>query len=533
MSPIDALSRRALLGGAATLVAAGLLAHVPAHAQGARAEAPSQRGTLKIHLLGLGTSDPHRHTGSIAVQQVYAEALTSIADDGCALPYLAESWAIEEGGTRYVFRLRDNVRFHNGRVMTASDVKANAERVRDKVRGGWLSAPMRLVAGLEAPDARTFVMTMKEPYGPLLNLLSELWILAPESEGWDQTIRTPIGTGPFRWGRWVPNEVFHAPAFEGYWQAGLPRVAAVEFSLRDLDDPTLALRAGDLHIARARAAGLPELARDPAIEVQFMKDTSWFFWSFNNRSPRPPFDRVAVRQAITYAMDKPALMRLVAGEAGVVTNQMAAPGQFWFDQALHDADAHARPDLDRARAMLRAEGVDPARTPLRIVSWQQDYAQAAALAILVFSVWLGWLPVRGQMLSPVLILALDIAGQIAKPLHEELKEVAASAFIRAARAKGLGRAAIVWRHVLPNAAGVLAAVSGLVLGELVGGALTMEVMFGLPGLGTLAFQAIAGRDYPVVQAVIVVFALGVIVAKALADLAHRAADPRAGRERMG
>jgi peptide/nickel transport system permease protein len=154
-------------------------------------------------------------------------------------------------------------------------------------------------------------------------------------------------------------------------------------------------------------------------------------------------------------------------------------------------------------------------------------------SILVFSVWLGWLPVRGQMLSPVLILGLDIAGQIAKPLHEELREIAGAGFIRTARSKGLGRAAIVWRHALPNAAGVLAAVSGLVLGGLVGGALTMEVMFGLPGLGTLAFQAIAGRDYPVVQAVIVVFALGVITANALADLAHRAIDPRAGREGAG
>ncbi|WP_144183158.1 ABC transporter permease [Elioraea rosea] len=147
-------------------------------------------------------------------------------------------------------------------------------------------------------------------------------------------------------------------------------------------------------------------------------------------------------------------------------------------------------------------------------------------AILVLSVWLGWLPVRGQLLSPVLILGLDIAGQIAKPLHEELKEVAASPFIRTARAKGLSRRAIVLGHVLPNAAGVLAAVAGLVLGGLVGGALTMEVLFGLPGLGSIAFQAIAGRDYPVVQAVIIIFALAVIVANLLADLAHTWADPR-------
>lgn len=147
-------------------------------------------------------------------------------------------------------------------------------------------------------------------------------------------------------------------------------------------------------------------------------------------------------------------------------------------------------------------------------------------AILVFSIWLGWLPVRGQILMPVLVLGIDIAGQVAKPLHEELKEILATPFIRAARAKGLGPGAIVRRHVLPNAAGVLSAVSGLILAGLVSGALTMEVLFGLPGLGSLAFQAIAGRDWTVLQSVILLFALGVIGANLLADLAHRLADPR-------
>jgi peptide/nickel transport system permease protein len=147
-------------------------------------------------------------------------------------------------------------------------------------------------------------------------------------------------------------------------------------------------------------------------------------------------------------------------------------------------------------------------------------------AILVFSVGLGWLPVVGQMLSPVLILGLDIAGQLVKPLHEDLKEAATSAHIRTARAKGLAPARIVLRHLLPNALTTVVALGGLILAGLIGGALTMEVLFGLPGLGTLAFQAISGRDYPVIQAVVLVFAIGVAVVNALADLAQRALDPR-------
>ncbi len=149
--------------------------------------------------------------------------------------------------------------------------------------------------------------------------------------------------------------------------------------------------------------------------------------------------------------------------------------------------------------------------------------------ILVFSVWLGWLPVIGQMLLPVLILGIDNAGQIAKPLHEDLKEAATAAHIRTARAKGLSPARIVLRHLLPNAMTTVVALGGMMLAGLVGGALTMEVLFGLPGLGTLAYQAVSGRDYPVIQAVVMVFATGVVAMNLVADQAQRLLDPRLRR----
>jgi peptide/nickel transport system permease protein len=150
-------------------------------------------------------------------------------------------------------------------------------------------------------------------------------------------------------------------------------------------------------------------------------------------------------------------------------------------------------------------------------------------AILVFSVWLGWLPVIGQWLSPVLILAVDIAGQVAKPLHEDLKEAGTASHIRTARAKGLSPARIVLRHLLPNALTTVVALGGLILAGLIGGALTMEVLFGLPGLGTLAYQAISGRDYPVIQAVVLVFAAGVVMVNWATDAIQRSLDPRLRR----
>lgn len=345
-----------------------------------RAQA-AKTGRLKIAVLGLDTADPHRHTGSIAVQQVYVETLTSIADDGTAKPFLAESWTVSPDGLTYAFKLREGVRFHDGKAMDASAVKANFERVRDKVKGGWLTSAMKKLTAIETPDARTISITLSEPYGPLLNLMSELWILSPDSPGWDATITKPIGTGPFLFGDWQAKVKLVAPAFGDYWQKGLPKLEAVEFDLRDADDNSLAVRAGDLHIARVGHERAAALKADPAIGIQYFKDTTWYFWSFNNRSPRPPFDNVKVREAVTYALDKPASMKFVAGDAGIVTNQMAAPGNYYWDKAMHEADRHARPDVAKAKAMLKEAGVEPAKHTVRIVSWQEEFPQIAVQAM--------------------------------------------------------------------------------------------------------------------------------------------------------
>ena len=148
------------------------------------------------------------------------------------------------------------------------------------------------------------------------------------------------------------------------------------------------------------------------------------------------------------------------------------------------------------------------------------------IAILVFSLWLGWLPVLGNFIVPVIILGIDAAGQIVKPLHEDLKELGTAAYIRTARATGLHPLRIVALHVLPAAAPVLIAMTGLVSASFIGGALTMEVLFGLPGVGSLAFNAINGRDYPLIQAVVLFLAVSVVLINFATDLAQRFIDPR-------
>ncbi|MDQ8732346.1 ABC transporter permease [Bradyrhizobium sp. LHD-71] len=148
------------------------------------------------------------------------------------------------------------------------------------------------------------------------------------------------------------------------------------------------------------------------------------------------------------------------------------------------------------------------------------------VGILVLSVWLGWLPVLGGMLLPVLIIGIDSAGQMVKPLHEELREAATSAHVRTARAKGVSALRVALVHLLPAALPVALALSGLVLAGLVAGTLTMEVLFGLPGIGSLTLSAIHGRDYPVIQAAIVVIAVALVAINSVIDILHRLIDPR-------
>jgi len=151
------------------------------------------------------------------------------------------------------------------------------------------------------------------------------------------------------------------------------------------------------------------------------------------------------------------------------------------------------------------------------------------LSVIVFAVWLDWIPAIGNIIVPAIILGMDTAGTLAKILHEDMVDTERAAFVRTARAKGLSRWRIVLRHILPNALTVVVALFGILLAGALTGAITTEVVFGLPGLGTLTLQAIQGRDYPVVQAAVIWLGLTVVVANLISDLVQRALDPRIGR----
>lgn len=161
------------------------------------------------------------------------------------------------------------------------------------------------------------------------------------------------------------------------------------------------------------------------------------------------------------------------------------------------------------------------------------------LLILLFAERLGWMPSGGfpgwaggtgpalrSLLLPAVALALPQAGVLTRVARGAMLETLGEDFIRAARAKGLREGAVLWRHALRNALPAILTVLGLQVSFLVAGAVLVETVFALPGLGRLAVQAFAQRDTVVVQDVVLLFAALVILMNFAVDLAGLALDPR-------
>ena len=161
------------------------------------------------------------------------------------------------------------------------------------------------------------------------------------------------------------------------------------------------------------------------------------------------------------------------------------------------------------------------------------------MLIYTFSVWLKMLPPSGyvplsqglwpsvqSMVLPALSLGMAFSALIMRQLRSSLIEVLQQEFVLAARAKGLPERLVVGRHALKNALIPVVTVVGLQTGRLFGGAVVVETIFALPGLGRLAADSIFFRDFPMLQGVVLILALAVLLANLLTDLLYAFLDPR-------
>lgn len=153
--------------------------------------------------------------------------------------------------------------------------------------------------------------------------------------------------------------------------------------------------------------------------------------------------------------------------------------------------------------------------------------------MLVFAVWLGWLPVSGMesnmsIILPAVTLGFGLSAILTRMTRTSLLEVLNDDYIRTARAKGLTERVVILRHAMRAALLPIITIVGLQMGSLLAGAVITETIFSWDGIGRLLVESIEKRDYPVTQACVLVVALSYVVVNLLTDLLYKLADPRVG-----
>lgn len=182
-------------------------------------------------------------------------------------------------------------------------------------------------------------------------------------------------------------------------------------------------------------------------------------------------------------------------------------------------------------AVARGKWADQTIRILSLVGLSFPNFWLAIMLVLLFSIVLKWLPPSGMdgfasFIMPALTMGIILTATNVRLVRTAMLETLQSQYIMVARAKGLSESKVLYKHALRNCAIPLITYFGLQFGGLLGGIVVVELVFNWPGMGTLAFDAVASRDYPVLQAVITVLSLMIVFVNLLVDIAYGLVDPR-------
>lgn len=236
------------------------------------------------------------------------EGLTRFMADGSVVAGLAKSWDISEDGLTYTFMLNDGVTFHDGTTMDAEDVKFSLDRARAEDSTNAQKGLFADIADVSVVDPLTVAVMLSQPNGSFLFNMAwgDAVIVAPESI--ENIASNPIGTGAFVFSDWVQGDRLELTRNDAYW-GDAPALESATF--RFISDPTAAFAAimaedVDAFIGFPAPENLPQFEADPRFQVLVGNTEGETILSINNQMP--PFDNVLVRQAVSLAIDRQAII---------------------------------------------------------------------------------------------------------------------------------------------------------------------------------------------------------------------------------
>lgn len=280
------------------------------------------------------------------------EGLTRFMADGSVVPGLAESWTISDDGLVYTFSLRDGVTFHDGTTMDAEDVKFSLDRARAEDSTNAQKGLFAGISDVTVVDPLTVQVTLDAPNG--MFLFNMAWgdavIVAPESIA--DIASNPIGTGAFSFADWVQGDRIELTRNDAYWGEA-PALASATF--RFISDPTAAFAAVmaedvDVFVGFPAPENLPQFEADPRFQVLVGNTEGETILAMNNKME--PFDNVLVRQAVSLAIDRQAIIDGAMFGLGTPIGTHFAP----HNPDYVDLTGNSPYDPDRARALLAEAG---------------------------------------------------------------------------------------------------------------------------------------------------------------------------------
>jgi len=299
--------------------------------------------------------DPTGGAAAAIDEVVYAnifEGLTRFGSDGSVGPALAESWTIENDGSRYVFALQSGVTFHDGSDFTAEDVKFSIDRAMAEDSTNAQKGLFANIDSVEVVDDATVAINLKQADGSLLFNLAWGDAIILDSESAENAATNPVGTGPFVFDNWVQGDRIDIIKNTDYW--GTP-AKLDKATFKFISEPTAAyaaILAGDLDAFPNYPApeNLAQLDADPRYSVVLGSTEGETILSTNNAAP--PFNDVRVRKALAHAINRGEIIDGAMFGYGTPIGTHFAP----HNPAYVDLIEQSNYDPDMAKALLKEAG---------------------------------------------------------------------------------------------------------------------------------------------------------------------------------
>ncbi len=313
---------------------------------------PQAGGTLNMSLgPDFVTFHPYFDTTNPQFKPIFFEAPIRISDEGDFEPWLAESWEESEDGLSITLKLREGIKFHNGRELTADDIVWSVDYARNEELGHHLSDRFQNTTGATKIDDYTVQINYSE-ISPKLDGISKMYIFPQEAA---ETIETvPVGTGPFKFEEWVPGDQVTAVKFEDYWQEGLPYLDEVVIKpIPDEQSRMVNLLAGSIDLLLGVPLADKALLEEVPEVTVFASPPGFEFYAFLVNINEPPFDDVRVRQALNYAIDREKIRQTAFhGEANMIVEPYP-PTSWAYAEDLADYYTY---DPEKAKELLAEAG---------------------------------------------------------------------------------------------------------------------------------------------------------------------------------